>query len=249
VALAKTEAPEGEVAPWFPAETKALDVTLPEVKQMWWFLDGSIQAVEVRHHLWKSWGFCPRHTWMNAVVNVELRWLPMSTAILYEDLTARAARTLGSPAVSDARRVRRLRPRATCFSCDFLALGPSRSGDPKFEEQQALVNGRRRTVPRLVESRGVWEPRSCPECAGGEGPVCRPHLLVGAAPPGADLPERLGDVADRLRHFVRSMTWHGPEPTAAANASFVEALGWFGGWGFPLAAIDAGSHRRGRRQR
>jgi len=59
-----------------------------EVKQLWWFLGGSIMSPGTRHRPWRSWGFCPRHTWAHAVVERELRVQPFSTAILYEDLTA-----------------------------------------------------------------------------------------------------------------------------------------------------------------
>ncbi len=246
MALAKTEVQGEEVAPWWPADPGDLDVTLAEVKQMWWFLDGSIMAVHVRHHLWRSWGFCPRHTWLQAVADCELRWRPMSTAVLYEDLTGRAAHTLCGPGRVTPRRVRRLRPKESCFPCDYV-LATRSDGDGRFGDSRQRVNRRQRTVDRLLETRDGWERRSCPVCLGGDGPVCRPHLLRGVDP-GEDLPDVLAELAGRLRYLVKSMTWKGPTPKPETEAALVESLGWFAGWGFPVAAIDA-AHKRPKKGR
>jgi hypothetical protein len=64
-----------------------LDLTPAEVKQLRLFVRGAMMDLGVREHLWRSWGFCPRHTWAHAIVEVELvGGLPFGTAILYEDL-------------------------------------------------------------------------------------------------------------------------------------------------------------------
>lgn len=51
-----------------------LDLSAAEVFQLYSFLDGSIMVPEVRHHLRAGWGFCPRHTWAHALVEIELKY-------------------------------------------------------------------------------------------------------------------------------------------------------------------------------
>lgn len=208
-----------------------LDFTLAEVKQLFSFLDGSIMSVFVRHRLWDSWGFCPRHTWAYVTAECELRGgKPFGVSILYEDLTARAARAARASLLGDRTVLRRLRGNGECFTCDYASFA---RGDPAYAGRQARVNRRARTTALLLASRERWEPRSCPVCLGGDGPVCRPHLLSGAATVDPALPEVLCDLATRLYSFGRSFTWRAPPATADEEASWVEALGWFAGWDYP----------------
>jgi hypothetical protein len=216
-----------------------------EVKQLWSFLDGAIMDVHVRHQLWRSWGLCPRHAWGYAIAEVEARGgRPFSTSILYEDLVGRAARLVGNPILPWPLVLTRLRPRGVCFTCDYVAL--ARSGaEAGLGEVQARMNGRRRVAALLAASRSEWRPRACPECLGGEGPICRPHLLAGARPSRGrrGLAESLSDLRRRLHLLVRSMTWRGPVVGPAEEASWIEALAWFGGW--PEAIEAAGGGRAG----
>lgn len=218
-----------------------LDLTLTEVKELYCFLDGSIQNPHVRHQLWKSWGHCPRHAWAFAVANCELRLRPFQTAILYEDLAGRAARLLSRPLLPRTAAERLLRPHGACFTCDYCALATS---DPGYESIAYRVNRRRVIGEWVGELRPVWEPRSCPLCLGGEGLVCRPHLLGGVAWDLHRTARGLHDLQGRLRMLVRSMTWKGPTATIEDRASVVEALGWFAGWA-PAAAIAAEAASRG----
>ena len=171
----------------------------------------------------------------------ELRGRPFSTANLYRDLAARAAEALAAPVRRRAvDPVGRLRAGAACIVCATLAASTA-PPDHRFAERQQVVNRLERTRAYLVESRAVWEVRSCPDCRGGEGMVCRPHLLV-AEPSSIDHARhahQLRELAGRLDLLVDSMTLHGPSSTPAARAAWVEALGWFAGWG--LAHALAGS--------
>jgi hypothetical protein len=136
----------------------AVDFTAAEVKQLHAFHDGSIMCVDVRHHLWRSWGFCPRHTWASAVIEPELRWNLHGTVILYEDLMGRAVVALRKPAATPTMVRRRLRARAGCFTCDFVALAHDHT-DPSLEAVTAKVNKRTRFTAMLEATRPVWGPR------------------------------------------------------------------------------------------
>ncbi len=193
-----------------------LELSLNEVRRLWWwFQDGSIMSPRIRQQLRHAWGFCPRHA-------------------------------LTSPSPSKRRRrspphpVERLRASAACVVCATLATSTA-PPDPGFAERRELVNRLERTRGYLADLRPVWEPASCPGCLGGTGMVCRPHLLAGE-PSSVDLSEyahRLRELAGRLDLLVDSMTLHGPVATPEAAAAWVEALGWFAGWG--LAHTLAGS--------
>jgi hypothetical protein len=224
------------MVPEADATAADLDATIPEVKELVSFLDGSIQVPEVRHHLWRSWGFCERHTWVQAVVEVELRGgRPFGTAILYEDLVRRAHHALDCSLVPPSVRVRWLRPRALCFTCDYLAI--VKGADPGYRERTNRVNRRERTASMLEATRDEWERRSCPACLDGQGPVCRPHLLAGEPADLGEVAGLLDELSGRLEVFHRSMTWHGPTADPAQRASWVEALGWFAGWRYPAAVV------------
>jgi hypothetical protein len=231
------------------AQPVELDLTLPEVKELWSFLDGLIMSADARHQLWRSWGPCSRHTWASAVAECVYRVSLHSTAILYEDLMGRAVAVLRRPALSDHARLRRLEARGPCITCDYLEI--ARDGDPSFRDRQERVNRRELFTRLLGDARPVWESRTCPLCLGGDGVVCRPHLLAGAAEITPELSSRLDELHGRLTVFAKSMRWQGPTSTPDERASWVEALGWFAGWQYPAAALAAattavGSRSRGR---
>ena len=214
-----------------------LDWSLPEIRQMHSFLDGSIMSPFVRHQLWRSWGFCPRHTWTFGICDIEIRSAkPFSVGILYEDLTGRAARLLGSRGPA-GRIIRQLRGQDSCFTCDYLGIARGSRFEPYVTTNQRRANRRQRTLRQLAESRPVWEPRTCPVCFGGGGPPCRPHLLTGAAEPDRALADYLADLTRRLEAMTDSFTWQGPVATPDEGASWVEALAWFGGWEYPFRAL------------
>ncbi|MHB1854642.1 MAG: hypothetical protein ACYCS2_06255 [Acidimicrobiales bacterium] len=212
-----------------------LDATTAEIKQLTSFLDGSIQVPEIRRHLWRSWGLCPRHSWMAAVVECELRWRPFGTSILYQDLTSRAGELLGNHLRSRAGRVRHLKARAACYTCDYVAICGGLT-DPRAEAQRARANRRERFNAAALQSRSEWLPRSCPACLGGRGPTCRLHLLGDHESDPAPVAAALGELAARIEIYSRSLTWKGPIASPADESSWIEALGWFSGWAFLAAA-------------
>jgi hypothetical protein len=215
-----------------PIDPVEASFSAAEVKQLWSFLDGAIMDPYIRRQLWRSWGLCPRHAWGYAITEVEARGgRPFSTSILYEDLLARAASLIGAPALPWRLVRARLRTRGVCFTCDYAALARSFL-DTGLGDVQAKVNRRLRTAALLTASRPTWRRQACPTCLGGEGPVCRPHLLAGVRPPGGRhrLANALRSLRQRLHLLVRSMTWQGPVVGPAEEASWVEALAWFGGW-------------------
>lgn len=238
--------PPASADPYQPSDRDELDLTLPEVKQIWWFLDGSVNTVDVRHHLWRSWGFCPRHTWTFVFAAIELRGgVPFQPAVLYEDLVGRAA-----AAARSGRRtqgiLKSLQSGDSCLTCDYCANAEQ---DSNFSGEADRVNTRPRVAKLLADSHAVWKELSCPACLGGEGIPCRPHLLDGTVGVPDDLGARLGRLYERLHVFMRSMTWHGPVADEEQKASWVEAAGFFGGWAVPDLALPKSSPHRGRSRR
>jgi hypothetical protein len=210
-----------------PAEVRQLAATL---------VDGSIQVPEVRQHLWRSFGPCPRHAWAYAVVECELRLRPMGCAILYEDLTRRTASLVSNPVAPERWRRRRLHPRGECFTCRYCEIARSRASAAE-QERAAFVNQRSRFLELLMGAEEVFRPRACPSCTGASGFLCREHLVAARAGLASTAPY-LFDVASRLRRFVRSMTWQGPPARPEDVSALVEALGFFAGWWFPMAVLD-----------
>jgi hypothetical protein len=207
------------------------DLTPSEIRYFWSFHDGLIMYVDVRHHLWRSWGFCARHTWALAATELEYRLSLRGTVILYEDLTSRAATVFRRSGSTRAAVARRLRSHDSCFACDFVAISRRVpvDRDPKLAELTRRVNRRERFVELLTSARSVWSPRTCPECLGGKEPVCRQHILSGALPPDG-LGGKLEQIRGGLHALGDSMRWKGPVADDEAKASWVEALGWFAGW-------------------
>jgi hypothetical protein len=207
----------------------ALDVSPAEIEHLRSALYGD--WVELLISLWPSWGFCPRHGVGFAIVEMELQDRLFSTSILYKHFVEGAAE-IASARLRTWRGIRLyLRPRADCFICGRLS-----SDDPVGREQgrdwRALaehVNQRRRIHEQVDEARQEWARHACPVCvAGGGGIVCRPHLLAGAKQ--EDLAPALAALSARLRRFVGSMTAAKTETTLHDRFSWVETLGWFGGW-------------------
>lgn len=209
------------------------ELTTAEVERMWWWFQmGSIMDPYVRRHLWKSWGFCPRHTWIHAVWECELRGgYLLATSILYEDLTRRAARALRSRLMTWNVMVQRLQPRDTCFTCDSITDTKNFLGEQRWLASAERANRFQRFLALLKVTQGQWEERSCPLCLGGNGLVCRKHLLLGTEP-SADLSQQLFALANRLEDFIESMTWGSKPAGLLEQASWVEALGWFAGWDY-----------------
>lgn len=125
---------------------------------------------------------------------------------------------------------RRLRGNGECFTCEYIATA---GGDPKYASKRHRVNRRKRTTELIVASRELWQARSCPLCLGGDGPICRPHLLAGSGSVDRALGRSLAELAGRLDAFSHAFVWRAPPATEEQRSSWVEALGWFAGWTFP----------------
>jgi hypothetical protein len=214
-----------------------LDFTAPEVKQLWWFLDGAIMNVDTRHHLWRSWGLCSRHAWGYAIAEIEVRGgKPFSTAILYEDLALRASAAMGQRLRSRGHIRSQLETHESCFACEYVSSLPGGELEmerAQWEETAKRVNHRTRTLALVGELRGAWESRSCPACLGGDGLVCRPHLLLGVESDNR-LAAELAALARRLRVLANSLTTRRTPAGPLDRASWIEALGWFGGWDYAV---------------
>lgn len=228
--------------PLVPIRTGGLRLSVAEVKQLWWFSDGAIMNPPTRERLRAAWGLCPRHTWAAARVEHELRYQMLGTAVLYQDLSQRAA-SASRRGVGGRIHLRRLAARAGCLTCEYLRLGGT--ADPGFADQQRQVNRSQRFLDRLRDdiggAAGALHDIACPHCiSGGRGLPCRLHL-VGGAPPPVDLSARLSMLTDGLGAVAESMTWHGAPASTTDRASWVETLGWFGTWDVPARLLRSGS--------
>jgi hypothetical protein len=213
-----------------------------EVKQLWWFCDGAIMDAGTRDHLWRARGLCARHSWLYFCAECELKYHPLGVAVLYEDLLGRALHELTHQHVQPLR-MRALRPRATCYTCDYLAT--KGTGPVSFVRETEQVNAAARTRAWLDGSRPVWRERICPECSdratGGQAVLCRAHLIErGGRSDVAGEVHYLRQLRPRLRSCVLSMTFHGPPRTPDSDGALVEALGWFAGWAPGLRYSRAG---------
>jgi hypothetical protein len=236
-----------------------LDLSAEEVRQLWSFIHGDIMDGSMRRLLRASLGLCPRHTWAYAVVEIEL-WQagagargghqPFDVTVLYEDLLEHVADGLGRKSSLLHRHPDEvLLPVGPCRICADMAspdLPGLRMGYANSNTEALTVeaNGLAQTTAWCRETLSRWRDRVCPDCdpdtrEGAVDPVllCRFHLAA-----RRPLPEplrhavaaRLREVRGRMRHLTDSMTDYGAPVGDEENASWIEAIGFFAGWGLPL---------------
>jgi hypothetical protein len=70
----------------------------------------------------------------------------------------------------------------------------------------------------------------------GDGIVCRVHLLAGAEQD--ELGPALGALCERLRRFIDSMCAQKTETDLLDRVSWLETIGWFGGWEHPRLLME-----------
>jgi hypothetical protein len=217
----------------------ALDVTPAEAELLRAGLAGD--WIELLVALWPSWGFCPRHALGFASLELELQDRLFSTSIYYQHFVEAAAEIAGAR-FRTWRGIRYcLTPRAGCVICERLDAGKA-AGLSALAEQ---VNRRRRLDERLEEARTSWRERACPLCVeGGEGIVCRLHVLAGAKQD--ELGPQLVALQQRLRRFIGSMCAQKTETDSLDRFSWLETIAWFGGWEHPQRLLlergDADEH-------
>jgi hypothetical protein len=210
-------------------DTDPFDYSPQEIKQLWWFRDGSIMSVEIRERLWQGRGLCYRHAWGYALLEIEMMSArAFSTAILYADFTDRAAKLLAAKR-SFGRRPK-LRASGPCLTCDHLQATAHQSlTGAEWPRGSEVVNRGQNTRLLVGWCEPTWRAASCPDCLGGSGPTCRPHLIAGATP-SAGISESLAAMAGRLEPLVRSMTVDRTDIGDSERSSWIEAIGWFTGW-------------------
>jgi hypothetical protein len=212
------------------ADLTPLRVLPQERGQLLSLLTGALSEPDVLAALRRSWGLCPRHTWAVAALECELRGgIVYNTATLFAPLLARAARVAAGRALFGGPALRRgLAAQMACPVC--AGVIPIAGPEPLTVGASSFSTVLRRA--------GAYELFACPACVGGEGIVCRPHLLGGVVPgrrisrPLSALARRVAALADALAFDVH------PLATAEAEA-WIAAVGWLAGWGFVLP-LDAG---------
>lgn len=251
-----------------------LELSAEEVRQLWSFIHGDIMDGSMRRLLRASLGLCPRHTWAYAVVEVEL-WQagagargghqPFDVTVLYEDLLEHVAAGLdrkGSLLHRHPDDV--LLPGGPCRICEDMA-SPSLPGlrmgyaNSNTEALTVEANGLAHTTAWCRETSPLWRDRVCPGCdpgapagAGEPALLCRFHLAARRPLPEQlrhAVASRLREVRGRMKHLTESMTDYGAPVGGEENASWIEAIGFFAGWGLPLylaasARNGTGQHRR-----
>ena len=243
-----------------------LELSAEEVRQLWSFIHGDIMDGSLRRLLRASLGLCPRHTWAYAVVEIEL-WQagpgsrgghqPFDVTILYEDLLEHVADGLDRKSSWLHRHPDEvLLPVGPCRLCQDMAspdLPGLRMGyaNSNTEALTAEANTLIHTTTWCLETVGLWRDRVCPACdpvlpegAGDPALLCRFHLAERRPLPEQlrhAVASRLREIRGKLRHLTDSMTDYGAPVGAEENTSWVEAMGFFAGWGLPLyLATDAG---------
>ncbi len=232
------------------------ELSVEEVRQLWSFVHGDIMDGSLRQLLRGSLGLCPRHAWGHAVVEIEL-WQsgagkrgghqPFDVAILYEDLLDFAAKEFLRPASMLRHGLARI-PTAhgRCRICHEMG-GPQPTGirlgyaNSDSAALAAEANALTYTSAWCRETCAVWASQACGVCAGrptADGQLlCRRHLSD-AGPvsreTGHAVANRLLGIRTRLLRLIDSMTDTGEPATAADDSSWIEAMGWFAGWGLPL---------------
>lgn len=233
-----------------------LRLTVEEVRQLWSFVHGDIMDGGTRQYLRESLGLCPRHAWGHAVVEIEL-WQagaglrgghqPFDVSVLHEDLLEYAAGELRKPlSLLHPGMAYQPTPSRSCRVCGELA-GPLPEGlrmgyaNSNSDALAVEANELAFTTAWCRETSSTWLYRACPACFGNDGAdplmLCRRHLAAGgpvSRATGNAIADRLLELRQRLLRLLDSMTDHGKPATAAENAAWVEALGWFAGWALPL---------------
>ena len=240
----------------------SLLLTVEEVRLLWAFVHGDIMDGGIRVQLRDSLGLCPRHTWAYAVVEIEL-WQtgagvraghqPFDVTVLYGDLLGHVAAGLTRPATPFRRHPESiLTPSGRCRVCVELApsgysgmrLGYAASNSAALTDEANLYTWTRQWC---VETVPIWRSLVCPVCDAGprrmgrmvDEPrlLCRTHLRgLGqlSAALREDVAARLRELQQRMRRLNASMTQIGAPATPQDDASWVETLGFFAGWGLPL---------------
>jgi len=239
----------------------SLLLTVEEVRLLWAFVHGDIMDGGIRIQLRDSLGLCPRHTWAYAVVEIEL-WQtgagvraghqPFDVTVLYEDLLGHVAAGLTRPPTLFRRHPESiLTPSGPCRVCRQIApsgysgmrLGYAASNSAALADEANLL---RWTREWCVETAPNWMPLVCPVCQAPPklgrmvdepGLLCRTHLRdLGplSAALREDVATRLRELQGKMHRLNASMTQFGAPATPQDDASWIETLGFFAGWGLPL---------------
>lgn len=236
------------------------NLSVEEVKLLWSFLHGDIMIGGIRHRLREHWGLCARHAWGHAVVEIEL-WQagaglraghqPFDVAILYEDLLESMIEKLAG--TRSRARMKMLAGQGACPVCKDLHMEgvPGLSGGYANSDSSALARETNEMVhvrAWVAETRPLW--RVCPACSAAartdeapDAPVCRLHLLQRGSLDDEETRRLLSDLTHErslLLTLIDSMTQAGRPSTPEADASWIQVMGWFNGWAFPMSLLADG---------
>jgi hypothetical protein len=234
-----TENPPGEVAKFQLSEG--------EIHYLYWFIQGSIMAPDLRHRLRRAWGFCERHAWGAILVEAAFRQGFMhGPALLYDDLLEPAlpAFHLQGP-LKTWRLARNLSNKGPCPMCE-MGFGPDSIGKARPD-----VIERGRDVTELLtlarKTERYWEKAICGRCAkNGSIQRCRRHLIedasIGLINGFSTHLSLVEYICHHISRYYRSfrLEFQGTE-TEENMAALISAVGWCSGWGIFLRIYARGN--------
>lgn len=208
-----------------------------EIHYLWHFMQGTIMDPFVRNELWKSWGFCQRHTtaWL-IVESAFFNWYLHGPSILLSDLIERAKSCFNRYKIPIIVAIN-LKNKKPCHMCD---LGYTLDSIDTYANEAILSRGRNtKNILDFADENSVyWRKFVCPQCTDNQisdGILCRPHLIQELLNNNYSsflaAKDFLSYLATQINTYSRSFRWehHGTE-TKACKAALVTAAGWLNGW-------------------
>jgi len=213
-----------------------LQLSNGEIHYLYWFIQGSIMAPDMRHRLRRAWGLCERHAWGYILVEAAFYCGYMhGAALLYEDLLTPALSAFHlQGSLRNWRLARNLRNKGPCPMCE-MGFGPESKGMARPE----LIERGRDVTELLTLARKTeiyWEKAICGRCArNGSAQRCRRHLIGDVSMGLIDALSTHKTLIEYIYHHIslyhRSfrLEFQGSR-TDEDMAALISAVGWCSGW-------------------
>ncbi len=206
-----------------------------EIHYLWWYMQGSIMDLDVRHWMHEAWGFCERHAWLALMIESSFRHtFLMGPAIVYEDILGRAVKQMRIRGpMKNFQILAGLREKRKCMICD-MGWQNVHSKIP----HDRLKRGKDASHLRhfALNTRAYWEKNVCGICSGTrDWPRCRVHLLQDASTKQTLDFKKHRDMLRGLHHHVinysEGFRWEKRGTSTVEDAAaLIAAVGWCSGW-------------------
>jgi hypothetical protein len=219
-------------------QSPTLAITDGEINFLWSFIQGSIMIPETWNRLLHGCGFCERHAWIHASVEMSFRYTYLlGPTILYSALIEKFLREVRTAPRANAESVvRKFRATDACFLCAMNIKDATAAVAPQARLDQGRDSFQLHVFARGLEP--LWRGYVCTSCEGREAESvpnrCRRHVLadVKARKP-VDLSkqkELLQELHVSLTRYQSSFLACGPLASDRDRAAFLIAIGWCSGW-------------------